>query len=98
MVSERQKQDMREKVPTLVRTKFEGDYAIAFPHYAAADGEVSKEGVKSMLRDAEFGSILTRWAWARGVVAELDADGDGRISWPEFAAVFVRQDGIARNA
>jgi hypothetical protein len=97
MVTERQKQDMREKVPALVRTMFGGDYAIAFRHYADADGEVSKAGVKSMLRDAGIGSILTRWAWARGVVAELDADRDGRISWAEFAAVFVRQDGIARN-
>ncbi len=96
MVSERQKQDMREKVPALVRTKFGGDYSIAFRHYADSNGMVSKDGVKSMLRDAGIGSILTRWVWARGVVAELDADGDGHISWPEFAAVFVRQDGISR--
>ncbi len=97
MVTERQKQDMREKVPALVRTKFGGDYTIAFGHYADRDGKVSKDGVKAILRDAGIGSILTRWAWARGVVAELDTDGDGRVSWPEFSTLFVRQDGIARN-
>jgi hypothetical protein len=98
MVTERQKQDMREKVPALVRTKFGGDYSIAFRHYADRDGKVSKDGVKVMLKDAGIGSILTRWAWARGVVAELDADGDGLVSWPEFSAVFVMENGISRTS
>jgi Ca2+-binding EF-hand superfamily protein len=97
MVTERQKQNMREKLPALVKTKFGGNYSIAFRHYADRDGKVSKDGVKSMLRDAGIGSILTRWAWVRGVVAELDSDGDGLISWPEFEAVFERKDGISQG-
>lgn len=33
-------------------------------------------------------SGLTRWAWADGIIEELDTDGDGRISGAEFAAMF----------
>ena len=97
MASERQKQELREKVPALVGTKFGGDYSIAFRHYAKRDGRVDKDGVKAMLKDAGIGSVLTRWVWVRAVVAELDTDGDGLISWPEFATVFERRDGIARQ-
>ena len=95
MASERQKQELEEKVSALVGTQFGGDYSIAFQHYADRNGKVGKDGVKALLRDAGIGSILTRWAWANAVVAELDGDGDGVISWPEFAAAFERQEGIA---
>jgi hypothetical protein len=94
MASELQKKELSEKVSTLVGTKFGGDYSIAFRHYADSNGKVSKDGVKALLRDARIGSILTRWAWAGAVVAALDADGDGVISWPDFAAAFERQEGI----
>jgi hypothetical protein len=40
------------------------------------------------LKDAEIGSGLTRWAWAKGIMGEVDTSGDGAISWAEFEAVF----------
>jgi hypothetical protein len=95
MVSEGQKKELMEKVSTFVGTRFSGNYSIAFQHYAAHDGKVGKDGVKALLRDTGIGSILTRWAWAKAVVTELDGDGDGVISWPEFADAFERQKGIA---
>jgi hypothetical protein len=95
MASERQKQELREKVSALVRTQFGGDYSIAFRHYADSSGKVGKDRVRALLKDAGIGSILTRWGWASSVVAELDGDGDGVISWPDFAAAFERQEGVA---
>jgi len=88
MASEGQKQELRQKASTLVDAKFGGDYAIAFRHYADRNGKVSKDGVKTLLRDAGVGNSLTRWAWAGAVVAELDVDRDGAVSWPEFVAAF----------
>ena len=88
MASGAQKQELREKVSTLVDAKFGGDHAVAFRHYADRNGKVSKDGVKTLLRDAGVGNSLTRWAWAGAVVAELDVDRDGSISWPEFVAAF----------
>jgi hypothetical protein len=95
MVSEAQKLELSEKVSALVETKFGGDYSIAFQHYADRDGKVGNDGVKVLLKDAGIGSSLTRWAWAAGIMKELDANGDGLISWPEFAAVYERQRGLA---
>jgi len=95
MASERQKQELMEKVSALVGSKFAGDYSIAFRHYADRNGKVAKDGVKALLKDTGIGSIWTRWAWAGAVLTELDVDGDGVISWPEFAAAFERQEGVA---
>jgi Ca2+-binding EF-hand superfamily protein len=66
-----------------------GDYRRAFAHYdASGNGKVSQDELKALLADAGVGNLLTRSAWASGIIAELDTDGDGRISWSEFEAVF----------
>jgi len=98
MASEGQKQELREKVSTLVDAEFGGDYAVAFRHYADTDGKVGKNGVKALLRDAGVGNSWTRWAWAVAVVAELDTDGDGGVSWPEFVAAFEADRAAAAQA
>jgi EF hand len=89
---------LREKVSTLVDAEFGGDYAVAFRHYADRDGTVGKDEVKALLRDAGVGNSLTRWAWAGAVVAELDVDRDGSISWPEFVAAFEADRAAAAQA
>jgi len=89
---------LREKVSTLVDAEFGGDYADAFRHYTDGDGKVSKDGVKALLRDAGVGNSVTRWAWAGAVVAELDVDRDGSISWPEFVAAFEADREAAAQA
>jgi len=98
MASEGQKQELREKVSTLVDAEFGGEYAVAFRHYAGRDGKVGKDGVKALLRNAGVGNSWTRWAWAGAVVAELDADGDGGVSWPEFVAAFEADQAAAAQA
>lgn len=89
MASEQNKQELRDKVAALVGARFGGDYRAAFGHYDGNnDRTISKDELKALLGDAGVGSSWTRWAWAAGIIEELDADGDGLISWPEFAAVF----------
>jgi calcium-binding protein CML len=88
MASDENRKELAEKVAALVATRFGGDYRAAFGHYDAnGNGVISKDELTALLSDAGIGSGLTRWAWAKGVIGELDADGDGTISWAEFEAV-----------
>ena len=89
MASEQNKQELRDKLAALVAARFGGDYEAAFGHYDANhDGAISRDELKALLGDAGVGSSWTRWAWAAGIIDELDANGDGVISWPEFTAAF----------
>jgi Ca2+-binding EF-hand superfamily protein len=88
MASEQEKQELADKVSALVEAKFGGDYQLAFQQYDSnQDGKISSAELKSLLRDAGVGNALTRSAWASGIIAELDTDGDGEISWSEFNSV-----------
>jgi Ca2+-binding EF-hand superfamily protein len=89
MATEEKRQELDEKVTALVQTRFGGDYRAAFAHYDAdGNGVIDKDELKALLKDAGIGSGLTRWAWAKGIVGEVDTSGDGSISWAEFEAVF----------
>jgi Ca2+-binding EF-hand superfamily protein len=89
VASEQPRRELADKVSALVGARFGGDYRRAFRHYdASGDGKVSQDELKALLADAGVGNVLTRSAWASGIIAELDTDGDGRISWSEFEAVF----------
>lgn len=88
MANEKQRRELDEKLTALVENRFGGDYRAAFEHYAAdGDGAIDKDALKALLSDAGVGSGLTRWAWANGIIEELDKTGDGLISWEEFVAV-----------
>ena len=92
MASEQEKQELKTKVTQLVERKFGGDWDRAFRHYAkksASGSVVDREGVVRVLEDADVGNWFTRSTWAKGVTAELDTSGDGKISLREFRAVFV---------
>ncbi len=84
--SEAQKNELRDKVSKLVKDRFGGDYHKAFAHYDSdvKDGRISRRELTKLLGDAGVGNWLTRGAWATGIIAELDTDGDGSISEAEF--------------
>jgi hypothetical protein len=41
---------------------------------------------------AGIGNSVYRWAWDDGIIEELDANGGGLISRPEFAAMFPDEE------
>jgi Ca2+-binding EF-hand superfamily protein len=91
MASEDNRRELEEKVTALVAARFGGDYRAAFTHFDAnRDGVIDTDELKTLLKEAGVGSGLTRWAWAKGVMDEADADRSGAISWAEFEAL---QDG-----
>ncbi len=90
MASEENTRELEEKLAALVATRFGGDYRAAFAHYDAdGNGTISSGELKVLLSDAGVGSGLTRRAWAKGIMDEVDTGGDGSISWEEFSAVFA---------
>lgn len=95
MANKSQTKEAMDKLSALVRKNFAGDFSNAFRHYADRDLKVGNSGLNVLLVDARIGSLWTRWAWAAAIMLELDADGDGRISWLEFKIAFNRQGGRA---
>jgi Ca2+-binding EF-hand superfamily protein len=79
--------ELVKKVSALVGRYYRNDWTAAFAAYAT-DGKVTSDGLVKLLRDAEVGNMVTRNAWARGVLDALDADRDDAISWDEFWKVF----------
>jgi Ca2+-binding EF-hand superfamily protein len=88
MATEAQKREIDEKITALVRTRFGGDYRIAFAHYDSdRNGVLGAPELKMLLADARIGNVLTRRAWAKGILSAVDTDGDGGVSWDEFQTV-----------
>jgi len=86
--NDEKRQELEDKITALVTSRFGGDYRAAFNHYDSdGSGAINADELKRLLTEAGIGSVLTRWAWVRGIMSELDGDGDGGISWTEFATV-----------
>jgi hypothetical protein len=89
-MNERGRREFRDGVAALVGARFGGSYRAAFEHYDRnGAGRIDWEGLITLLADAAVGTRGTRprW-WTAAVMVELDRDGDGCLSWAEFAAVF----------
>jgi hypothetical protein len=79
-----QRREVIAKVAAYAATRHGGDYARLYREIAGDDGLVGPTELSDLLRAAGVGSALTRGAWVRGVLAALDENRDGRISWQEF--------------
>ena len=85
----RQKQEIDDKVTALVTTRFGGDDRAAFAHYDAdGNGTIDNDELKALLKDAGIGSGLTRWAWAKGIMGEVDTSGTGASRGPSSRPCF----------
>lgn len=86
MASERQ--EVIDRVKAFVSRKYAGDYRKAFDaEDADGDGRLDTVELTTILAKSGVGVVLTRWAIALQIVAAMDSDGDGFVSWAEFEAM-----------
>ena len=79
--------EFRDKVTSLVRSRFGGSIDRAFAHYDRnKDGGIDKKELLGFLKDAKIGNWITRGFWAKGILKKLDKNGDGKIQRPELVA------------
>lgn len=84
--SSREVVELKAKIKSLVRAKFSGSYRTGFNHYDSdRDGKLDRGDLRRVLIDARVGSLFTHAMWINGILDQLDADGDGLLSWDEFA-------------
>ncbi len=79
------------KVQELVRIKYKGDYAAAFQAYDLdKSGKLGPKDLRKLLEDCNIGNWLTRGKWVAGIIAALDANGDGAVSIPELTLAMMK--------
>lgn len=78
------------KVTRLVETDHGGDWKKGFDAYAKSDGQVSKDELWQLLKDAGVGNFVSRGTYVARIFEVVDRDGDDRITWDEFAFLFRR--------
>lgn len=79
--------ELKTKIAALVRESYGGDYRTAFAHYDPDQDGIAAEELKQLLEDAEVGNLFTRSSWVSGIIARVDTNQDGRISWAEFERI-----------
>ncbi len=79
-----EQRELREKVGKL-------GMRITFTRYDADNnGKLDAGELRAMLTDANVGNIVTRGTWVTSILATLDTDKDGMVSWAELLAGFNR--------
>jgi len=90
VASEEEKKELVEKLVALVEERFDGDYKAAFDRYAnkrSQSGSVDAVELSDLLKDAGVGNAFTRGFWVDGVMAEVDKDNDGFITYSELQSI-----------
>lgn len=76
-------------VSQMVKAVHGGDWKAAFKVYDKdRDGLISADELNDVLLHSGVGNFLTRGAFVRGVMREVDSDENGLISFSELMAVF----------
>lgn len=82
--------EIRTKVEALAKARY-GDTSPAslkrlFLSYDAdRDGLANKDEIEALFADADVGSWATRGLYASGTIDAMDKNGDGKVSWEEYA-------------
>ncbi len=64
---------------------------VTFTHYDTdGNGKQDAAELRLMLADASVGNFVTRRTWVTSIIASLDTDRDGMVSWDELIAGFNR--------
>lgn len=79
-----EQRELKEKVGKLA-------LRVTFTRYDAdGNGKLDSTELRAMLTDASVGNFVTRGTWVSSIVATLDTDRDGMVSWAELIAGFNR--------
>ncbi len=90
MVNQLRRRVLEEKLAAFVAAEFGGDDRAAFDEYDTnGDGLLDRVELRRLLADAGVGAPATRGLWAAGVIAEVDYDGDGAVSWADYVSTPV---------
>jgi hypothetical protein len=75
-----EQRELKEKVGKLAMR-------VTFTRYDAdGNGKLDAPELRLMLADAGIGNFITRGTWVSSIVAALDSDRDGMVSWDELIA------------
>ena len=87
MASKEQREELKQKITAFVADHFNGDFRQAFHYYSDHNNCIGRPELIELLANAGVATHITRGLWAKAIIAELDADGDGQISMAEFEVV-----------
>jgi Ca2+-binding EF-hand superfamily protein len=88
----KEQQELIEKIQSLLKKKY-GDTSLEsmrklFDLYDKNhDSRIDGNELEQLLKDADVGNSFTRGMWVKGIVSQLDKNGDREVDWEEFAAV-----------
>ena len=80
------------RIHELMRGRFGGSDAVALKRLFDAydtngDGQIDRDELARLLADAGVGNELTRKAWVRAAMRQLDTDGSQTISYRELETI-----------
>jgi hypothetical protein len=91
MATPAQEHELQVKLTALIVDHYGGDWQKCFDEYSTG-GLASHSQIMSLLAAAGVGNVFTRPLWSKGIIAELDTNGDGKISMDEIQAKIAEHE------